>query len=117
LMLLRLDPVVFGGRFAEVNELPDLPAKLGEIAILVRGKVAVSAHIYIVSRYKWCDPSPLCNAATAPFLFSAVVVRSLPEPHAHETDETEGSAHCDAENKSVDEKWAAVISADTENDR
>jgi hypothetical protein len=45
--------VVFGGRFAEVNELPDLPAKLGEIAVLPRGKVAVSAHIYIVSRYKW----------------------------------------------------------------
>lgn len=35
-MLLRLDAVVFGGRFAEVNELPDLPAKLGEIAVLVR---------------------------------------------------------------------------------
>jgi hypothetical protein len=35
LMLLRFDPVVFSSGFAEMNELPDLPAKLGEIAVLV----------------------------------------------------------------------------------
>jgi hypothetical protein len=51
------------------------------------------------------------------FCFSAVVMRSFPEPHAHETKETEGSANAGAENEPINEKWDAVISADTENDR
>ena len=52
LMLLRLDAVFPRGGFAEMKELPDLPPELGEIAILILGKVVFSAHIYIVSRYK-----------------------------------------------------------------
>ena len=46
-MLLRLDAIFFGGGFAEVNELSDLPAKLGEIAVLVRGKIKLSPLTFI----------------------------------------------------------------------
>ena len=36
LMLLRFDAEFFRGRFAEMQELPDLPAKLGQIPVLIR---------------------------------------------------------------------------------
>jgi hypothetical protein len=35
-----------------MKELPDLPPELGQIAVLIGGKIAVTRHIYIVSRYK-----------------------------------------------------------------
>jgi len=54
LMLLRLNTMLLCGCFAEVQELPDLPPELGQIAILGRRKVAVAYHIYIVTRYKLC---------------------------------------------------------------
>ena len=37
LMLLRLDAVFFGGGLAEVEKAPDLPAELGQIAVLIAG--------------------------------------------------------------------------------
>jgi len=52
LVLLRFDVVFFRKSFAEMKELPDLTPELGQIAVLIGGKVAVTAHIYIVSRYK-----------------------------------------------------------------
>jgi hypothetical protein len=36
-----------------MQELPDLPSKLRQIAVLVVGKVSVYTHICIVSRYKF----------------------------------------------------------------
>ncbi len=57
LMLLRLDAVFLGGGFAEVEKSPDLPAELGEFAVLFAAEVAAGVlscpHSYIVSRYKW----------------------------------------------------------------
>jgi hypothetical protein len=41
LMLLLLNAVFPGGYFTKMNEFPDLPPKLGEVAVLVR-------HTYIV---------------------------------------------------------------------
>jgi hypothetical protein len=35
LMLLRLHPMLFGCRFAEVKELPDPPAEFGQIPVLI----------------------------------------------------------------------------------
>ena len=52
LMLMRLDVMLLRGSFAEMKELPDLPPELGQIAVLIGGKIAVTRHIYIVSRYK-----------------------------------------------------------------
>ena len=51
LMLLRLDVMLLGDGFAEMQELPDLPPELGQIAVLVWRKVTVMVHIYIVTRY------------------------------------------------------------------
>jgi hypothetical protein len=52
LVLLRFDAVFFCQCLAEVKELADLTPELGQIAVLIGGKVAVTAHIYIVTRYK-----------------------------------------------------------------
>src|SRR5579863_37174 len=52
LVLLRFDVVFFCKSFAEMKELPDLAPELGQIAVLIGRKVAVTAHIYIVTRYK-----------------------------------------------------------------
>jgi len=51
-MLLRLDAMFFRRLLAEVKKPPDLPAKLGEIAVLSEGEIILRFHIYIVSRYK-----------------------------------------------------------------
>src|ERR1700728_2960487 len=53
LMLLRFDVVFFCKSLAEMKELPDLTPELGQIAVLIGGKVAVTVHIYIVTRYKF----------------------------------------------------------------
>jgi hypothetical protein len=50
LMLLRLNAVFLRGSFAEMEEPPDLPAELGQIAILVESQVAALIHSCIVSR-------------------------------------------------------------------
>ena len=55
LMLLRFNLVLLRCSLTEVQELPDLPPKFGEIAILILRKVSVFVHIYIVSRYNYCD--------------------------------------------------------------
>jgi hypothetical protein len=34
-----------------MQELPDLAAELGEVLVLLRGKVVAVAHICIVTRY------------------------------------------------------------------
>jgi hypothetical protein len=34
-----------------MKELPDLPPELSQIAVLIRGKVAITAHNCIVTRY------------------------------------------------------------------
>jgi hypothetical protein len=52
LMLLRFDVVFFCKSLAEMKELADLTPELGQVAVLIGGKVAVIAHIYIVTRYK-----------------------------------------------------------------
>jgi hypothetical protein len=52
LMLLRLDAMLPGRGFTEMEELPDLAAELGQIVVLAGGKVSVTGHIYIVTRYK-----------------------------------------------------------------
>ena len=36
LMLLRLKAMLFRRGFAEMKELPDLPAELGQVAVLLR---------------------------------------------------------------------------------
>jgi len=36
-----------------MKEVPDLPPELGQIAVLIGGKIVGTRHIYIVSRYKW----------------------------------------------------------------
>jgi hypothetical protein len=53
LMLVRFDAMLLCSCLAEMKELADLPPKLGEIAILIRRKVSVTVHIYIVTRYKF----------------------------------------------------------------
>ena len=53
-MLLRLDAVLFGRGFTEMKELPDLPPELSQIAVLIKGKVAIAVHMYIVTRYILC---------------------------------------------------------------
>jgi len=53
LMLLRLDVMLLCGGFTEMKELPDLPPELSQIAVLIGGKVAITVHIYIVTRYIW----------------------------------------------------------------
>jgi hypothetical protein len=50
LMLPRLNAVFLRGSFAEMEEPPDLPAELGQIAILAGSQIARFAHICIVSR-------------------------------------------------------------------
>lgn len=52
LVLLRLDAILFCVGFAEMKEPANLPPEFGQIAVLVVGKVSVSAHICIVTRYK-----------------------------------------------------------------
>jgi hypothetical protein len=52
LVLLRFDVVVFRKGFTEMKELADLTPELGQIAVLIGRKVAVTAHIYIVTRHK-----------------------------------------------------------------
>jgi hypothetical protein len=52
LVLMRFDVLFFSHSFAEMKELPDLTPELGQIAVLIGRKVAVTAHIYIVTRYK-----------------------------------------------------------------
>ena len=52
-MLLGLDAMFFRRLLAEVKKPPDLPAKLGEIAVLSEREVILRLHTYIVSRYKW----------------------------------------------------------------
>src|SRR5438874_2143814 len=39
LMLLRLDLMLLRGGFTEMEETPDLPPELGEIAVLIEGKI------------------------------------------------------------------------------
>jgi hypothetical protein len=47
LMLLRLDAMLLRGSFTEMQKLPDLAAELGEIAVLIGGKVCVNcSHLY-----------------------------------------------------------------------
>ena len=46
LMLLRFDAVFFRGGFAEMEELPDLPPELGQIAVLLSRKI-LCASIFI----------------------------------------------------------------------
>ena len=68
LMLLRLDAVLLGRGFTEMQELPDLPPELGQIAVLIRRKVAIAVHIYIVTRYIWktLPPPLLCDSGATP---------------------------------------------------
>ncbi len=51
-MLLRLDTMFLCRIFAEMKELADLRAELGQIAILVSSTVSGACQIYIVTRYK-----------------------------------------------------------------
>jgi hypothetical protein len=51
LVLLRFNPVLFGGCFAEVKKLPYPPPEFGQVAILIAGQIALRIHDYIVSRY------------------------------------------------------------------
>ena len=53
LMLLRLNSMFPRRSLAEEKELPDLPAELGQIAILAGGEIGSGSHGYIVSRHKW----------------------------------------------------------------
>lgn len=50
-MLLGLEGGGFGGCFAEMEELADLSAEFGEVAVLLRRQVRVGSHETIVSRY------------------------------------------------------------------
>ena len=73
LMLLRLYVMLPCRGFAKVKEVPDLPPELGQIAVLIGGKIAIVAHVYIVTRYTAKVGSPfgdLCGRAGAYFLCS-----------------------------------------------
>jgi hypothetical protein len=59
LMLLRLDVMLLCGGFTEMKELPDLPPELGQIAVLIGGKVAIIGHEYIVTRYIYTQDAGL----------------------------------------------------------
>jgi hypothetical protein len=62
LVLLRFDVVFFCESFAEMKKLADLTPELGQIAILIEGKVDVATHIYIVARYKLIKRLPVIAA-------------------------------------------------------
>jgi hypothetical protein len=62
LMLLRLYVMLPCRDVAKVKELPDLPPEVGQITVLIGGKIAIVAHAYIVTRYKlrWAHRSVTC---------------------------------------------------------
>ena len=65
LVLLGLDAVFFRGGLAEMKELPDLPAKFGQIAIAIQRQVAPLLHICILSRHDLAATIPRMESGTA----------------------------------------------------
>jgi hypothetical protein len=50
LMLLRFKPMLFRRGFAEMKELPDLPAEFGQVPVLLRGEIVLH-YLYRTTMY------------------------------------------------------------------